>query len=688
MKHMTRPLVLLILFAMLIAASLVFASCGVSPVATASASAEAAATQSVNSPTPAATATTASTPSIEPSPSRPPTPAPTNTAAQVPSPSPEKPAALLFGAAGGNLANGGSWCYADGVLYGMLMKGGKYGIYAQNKSGGKKLADGIGSQLNVLDGFLYYLSYPQGLLFKVPTDGSAKPRKLSDSAMLFLLVADSRIYYTLKDSAALYSMGTDGSGVKPVSTGKCYDLGGSGTTIYYTDTIKGAFCMLDTATGKTSTLPMKNRGFAQLMGGKVYYQNEADGMKLYCCNPDGSGRKVFYAKAVTAINVTDQYVYFSGSAGKGPVYRANPDGSDVKKVADVKAEFICLAGQDLYIVSDAGKVIICRADPTPTTAPASSSSAPSPQPVEPISYVNPRQYSAQYMVTIKNTGFTPSDIRLYLPLPGFWDAQKDVGITKISPKPNSQTVEKISGNAMLYWQMKGTPKKNASGEFVLSFDFTAYETNTHIDPAAVKPYVSSSPEVLQYTKEEMYIEASDPEIRNLANTLAGDDDNPYRMAKTFYDYIIDHTQYKLVGQGLNGAKYLLDKGFGECGDYSALFVALCRAKGIPARPVVGYWAVSGYDQTHVWAEFFLQGIGWIPVDATIGQQNPEKRSYYFGNMDNRRVILSKGYNTPLIPTGPDGFIAPILQTPLWWYWGSGKDGSLTLSRGWTVKPVN
>ena len=136
-----------------------------------------------------------------------------------------------------------------------------------------------------------------------------------------------------------------------------------------------------------------------------------------------------------------------------------------------------------------------------------------------------------------------------------------------------------------------------------------------------------------------------------------------------------------------GAKYLLEKGIGECGDYSALFIAFCRAKGIPARAVVGYWAETGNDQTHVWAEFYLQEIGWIPVDATIGQQRPAERAYYFGNMDNQRIILSKGFNIPLVPRGPDGNIAPLLQNPYWWFWGKGDGNKMQMSSKWVVRKL-
>lgn len=342
-------------------------------------------------------------------------------------------------------------------------------------------------------------------------------------------------------------------------------------------------------------------------------------------------------------------------------------------------------------------IITVPAEATATTAPVEPTTTAAPTstieptatsaPKEPISYANSQKYSITYTVIIQNKGFTPTDIRLYLPLPSEWDAQKDLKINQISPEPKSQQAEEKSGNTMIYWQLNGFPKNGTTEKFTLDFDLTAYEINTNIDPSTVQPYNIDSAVYKFYTKAENYVESADPKIIELADHIVGDETNPYFQAQRFYNYIIQNVDYEILGQGLNGAKYVLDNKIGECGDYSALFIALCRAKGIPARSVVGFWAISGKKQTHVWAEFYLEGIGWIPVDATIGQQSSTKRDYYFGNMDNQRVILSKGYNTALIPAGPDGFIAPILQVPFFWFWGSGDANKLSLLYNWTVREI-
>jgi hypothetical protein len=61
------------------------------------------------------------------------------------------------------------------------------------------------------------------------------------------------------------------------------------------------------------------------------------------------------------------------------------------------------------------------------------------------------------------------------------------------------------------------------------------------------------------------------------------------------------------------------------------------------------------------------------------------REYYFGNIDNRRVILNKNFNILLDPPSPDNSPAPFLQVPQFYYWGKGDTTKLTIERAkWIV----
>jgi hypothetical protein len=319
---------------------------------------------------------------------------------------------------------------------------------------------------------------------------------------------------------------------------------------------------------------------------------------------------------------------------------------------------------------------------TPTLAPTATAT---PLPAG-ITYLNPNKYQVEYQLAVQNSGFNVSRLLVYQPKPVEWDAQTDLTIDEVSPAASHESIDPVTGSAMVNWDLSGQPKVGETLPITIKFSFTASETHTDIDPAELRPYNTSDPLYKQYTAPERYIESNDPQIKAKAAELAAGETNPLLLARKFYDYIIDNTTYKLGGKGLQGAKFLLTNAKGECGDYSSFFIALSRASGIPARPVVGYWALSGLEQTHVWAEFYLEGYGWIPVDATIGQSQHNKRDFYFGNMDNRRVILNKGFNITLLPLTPDGYIAPFLQVPAWFYWGSGANNTLKLDRrSWTVK---
>lgn len=102
-------------------------------------------------------------------------------------------------------------------------------------------------------------------------------------------------------------------------------------------------------------------------------------------------------------------------------------------------------------------------------------------------------------------------------------------------------------------------------------------------------------------------------------------------ARAIYDWVVDHTfrEATIRGCGIGDVKSMLESGNlgGKCADINAVFVALARASGIPARDVYGIRidaSVRGYKSLgkakditraqHCRAEFFADGFGWIPVD--------------------------------------------------------------------------
>jgi len=82
-----------------------------------------------------------------------------------------------------------------------------------------------------------------------------------------------------------------------------------------------------------------------------------------------------------------------------------------------------------------------------------------------------------------------------------------------------------------------------------------------------------------------------------------------------------HAHLKYVTQkGEFGAKYAVLNKQGDCTEFAALFVALCRQKGIPARLVAGFkrdLSNRGQWIRHAWSEFQHNNL-WIPCDIVEG----------------------------------------------------------------------
>jgi transglutaminase-like putative cysteine protease len=103
-------------------------------------------------------------------------------------------------------------------------------------------------------------------------------------------------------------------------------------------------------------------------------------------------------------------------------------------------------------------------------------------------------------------------------------------------------------------------------------------------------------------------------------------------ARAIYEWVVENTfrDPKTRGCGWGDIKSMLESRNlgGKCGDLNAMFMGLARSVGVPARDVYGLRvapSIHGYKSLgvsspnvtraqHCRAEFFAQGVGWVPVD--------------------------------------------------------------------------
>jgi transglutaminase-like putative cysteine protease len=148
----------------------------------------------------------------------------------------------------------------------------------------------------------------------------------------------------------------------------------------------------------------------------------------------------------------------------------------------------------------------------------------------------------------------------------------------------------------------------------------------------------------------------DARVRKIAADVTRGRSSPLARARAAYDYVLSTMKYdKPTGPGENWGQgdilWACDKKYGNCTDFHALFIGLLRASGIPARFSIGYSIpnagggdIAGY---HCWADFYVDGAGWIPVDASEAWKHKDKADYFFGHHDADRVQLATGRDVSL-----------------------------------------
>lgn len=161
--------------------------------------------------------------------------------------------------------------------------------------------------------------------------------------------------------------------------------------------------------------------------------------------------------------------------------------------------------------------------------------------------------------------------------------------------------------------------------------------------------------------------------------------NKLAYAEKCYEYVASHYSYKNPNTGLHPLAEILAAGGGDCGNFSSIYISLLRAKGIPARHVVAMGANSAF---HVWAEFYIQNFGWVPVDVTY--KNSDPFGNYFGKKDynsDRLVVVQKGVEMEYETSGVGSLTINLLQTYYYWYWYN-TYATLNITQNVTAKQVD
>jgi len=235
----------------------------------------------------------------------------------------------------------------------------------------------------------------------------------------------------------------------------------------------------------------------------------------------------------------------------------------------------------------------------------------------------------EFGVKVNSTG-SGKQISVSVPIPREWPEQ-ELEVVKQNKSPNvgrllekdvtkfarkfSYTVSRLGGGDTALGAIEFKVKKRL---IIAPNDTSQYVIAKKV-PAKVRTFLKPSP----------FIESNHRRIKTIAEELRDETLSGWDQVESIYTWVRKTIEYKFDVQN-RSCLDALDRKLGDCEELSALFIAICRANGIPARAV---W-VPG----HTYPEFYLEdksGEGhWFPCQAA--------GMYEFGSMTEVRPILQKG----------------------------------------------
>jgi hypothetical protein len=166
----------------------------------------------------------------------------------------------------------------------------------------------------------------------------------------------------------------------------------------------------------------------------------------------------------------------------------------------------------------------------------------------------------------------------------------------------------------------GTALARDAHQEVRALDGQSFELHVH-PPRSAQPRPSARPVPVANLAPCHYIDCDDARIKELARRAVGDETDPWRKARRIERWVKQAMRVDNAA-GFVPASVTARELRGDCRHYALLTAALCRAAGMPARPVVGllYVQKAGRPQLgfHMWTEVCIDGQ-WLGLDATLGR---------------------------------------------------------------------
>lgn len=312
---------------------------------------------------------------------------------------------------------------------------------------------------------------------------------------------------------------------------------------------------------------------------------------------------------------------------------------------------------------------------------------------EAIQRVDPVEYRVQMDVSIRSLGRKT----LYVPFVKA-SAYHEVDLTRLKELVRSMPFDRrqptweyeVIDFAPLgsYAMVHCASRQSSDTGFRMTEYVTAYSAQIDEGALALMDWPDTWPlEAADTLRSQMYIESADQRVVDMMNAwTAGEPKSvpPYylgkelaRQAVRFYQpngsEVVKGEKSVITSIRVNGALAAIESRRGPMNDLVCLYVAVCRAGGLPARPVIGIDAGSRDAELVSWAEFFVPTAGWVSVDfrrlyrspGSMDDANRKWPGFASDDQLNERIALAYFFYAPVIHQAD----APPSE-PLLWAWSA------------------
>jgi len=252
-----------------------------------------------------------------------------------------------------------------------------------------------------------------------------------------------------------------------------------------------------------------------------------------------------------------------------------------------------------------------------------------------------RQLQLRYEADLERLPPGAASAELWIPL-AHDDPQQRIRSVKVEGADGGEVVHDARyGNAALHL----TPKVPA--RVVVTYVVERREEHHQLTGgmAAAAP---ADPIITRWLKPDK-LGSLTPTVQSFTQKTTAGKTGTLAKVRAIYDFVVATMSYDKSGQGWGRGDivWACDAKRGNCTDFHTLFVAMARAAGVPARFEIGLplpdergqGEIPGY---HCWARFYLDGQGWIPVDASEAKKHLDKKEFFFGGHDVNRVQFTTG----------------------------------------------